>query len=108
MPMSEDRTSHPRPHRETIKKLLEAKGLSGPVDNIGDFLKVIRTTSERWQEEDWQNIEHDEDYLLNDARIVGQVWFRGQRNCDHGLVPGLYRENTRKNLHKRAGSPSPA
>jgi hypothetical protein len=105
--MSESPTSHPRPHRDTIKRLLAAKGFSEPVENIGDFLKVIRTTTERWQEEDWKNRERDEDYLLNNDRIVGQVWFRGQRNCDHGLVPGLYREKTRDNLHKQPGSPIP-
>jgi hypothetical protein len=68
--------------------------------------KSFRTTSERWQEEDWKNRECDEDYLLNNVRIVGQVWFRGQRSCDHGLVPGLYREKTRENLHKQPGSPT--
>jgi len=105
--MSESPTSHPRPHRETIKKLLAAKGLSKAVENIGDFLKAIRTTTERWQEEDWNDREHDEDYLLNSVRIVGQVWFRGQRNCDHGLIPGLYRLKTRNNLRKQPGSPVP-
>jgi hypothetical protein len=45
--------------------------------------------------------------LLNIARIVGQVWFRGQRNELHGLQPGLYRESTRKHLQKGSGSPKP-
>ena len=46
--------------------------------------------------------------MLNPARIVGQVWFRGQRNVEHGLQPGLYRKGTWKNLLKNDGSPQPS
>ena len=52
--------------------------------------------------------EDDETELLNPVRIVGQVWFRGQRNPQHGLQPGLYRETTRKNLVKSQSSPQPS
>jgi hypothetical protein len=38
--------------------------------------------------------EHDPKYTLNDARIVGQIWFRGQRDCGQSLRPGLYRDET--------------
>jgi hypothetical protein len=52
------------------------------ITSIGDYLKVIRETSERWLEEDWKKIERDQELLLNDARIVGQIWFRGYQTCD--------------------------
>jgi hypothetical protein len=105
--MNESSERKPRSRRETIKKLLEEKGFSEPVRNIADFLKVVWTTSERWQEEDWQNVECDADILLNHVRIVGQIWFRGHQNCDLSLRPGLYRESTRKHLCKQPGSPAP-
>jgi hypothetical protein len=101
-------TSSLRPRCETIKKLLEERGLQDPVKSLGEYLEVIRTTSERWQKEDWKNIESDGDAQLNDVRIVGQVWFRGHSTCDLSLQPGLYRENTRKHLHKQPGSPVPS
>ncbi|MGA2990360.1 MAG: FRG domain-containing protein [Candidatus Korobacteraceae bacterium] len=106
--MTGNPTNNPRPHLETIKKLLEDRGISEPVRNIGDYLKAIRTNSERWQEEDWRATECDEEMLLNNARIVGQVWFRGHLNCDLSLRPRLYREDTRKYLRKGHGSPVPA
>lgn len=105
--MSEGSAANPRPRLVAIKKLLDGKGSEEPVKSIGEYLDAIRTTSERWQEADWRSAECDEDYLLNNVRIVGQVWFRGQRNCDHGLQPGLYRASTRANLHKQQGSPVP-
>ena len=107
MLMSGGPTSTPRPRLETIKKLLEDKGFPVPVRSIAEFLKAIRTTSERWQEEDWKATEADEDILLNNVRIVGQVWFRGHVDCDLSLRPGLYRESTRRYLHKLPGSPVP-
>jgi hypothetical protein len=55
--------------------------------------------SEAWQQTDWTKLERDEDNALNDARIVGQVWFRGQRDR-HGLKPGLYREETWQKLRR--------
>jgi FRG domain len=97
----------PKPHSETIKKLLEERGLSEPVKTIGEYLGVIRATSERWQEEDWKADEFNEDESLNNARIVGQVWFRGHQNRDLSLQPGLYRESTREGLYKQAKSPQP-
>jgi hypothetical protein len=104
--MSENASSQ-RPRLETIKKLLEDKGFPDPVTNIAAYLEVIRDTSGRWQEEDWKKLERDEESLLNDARIVGQVWFRGHRACDLSLRPGLYRDDTIKHLRKQTNSPAP-
>lgn len=100
--MSENASSQ-KPRLEKIRKLLEDKGTS-PVTNIADFLKVIRETSERWQEGDWKEKEGDEELLLNDVRIVGQTWFRGHRTCDLSLRPGLYRSSTIKHLRKQRES----
>ena len=105
--MDEGQTSTPRPHLQTIRRLLETKGPSETVKSIGDYLNAIRAISERWQEDDWKSAECDEDYLLNNVRIVGQVWFRGQRSCERGLQPGLYRPKIRVNLVKQPGSPFP-
>jgi hypothetical protein len=107
MLMSESPPNSPRPRFETIEKLLEDKGFDAPVKSIEEYLKAIRTTSERWQEEDWKNTERDEVYLLNNVRIVGQIWFRGHLNCDLSLRPGLYRTGTSKYLRKQPGSPIP-
>ncbi len=106
--MSGGPTSTPRSKLETIKKLLEDKGFDDHVRSIGEYLKIIQATTERWQEEDWKESECDEEVLLNNVRIVGQVWFRGHLDCDLSLRPGLYREPTRKNLLKQTGSPLPA
>jgi len=105
--MSEKTTDNPRPHFETIKKLLKNKGATVCVNNIRDYLKTIRDTSECWQEDDWIDRESDETMLLNDVRIVGQIWFRGQDTSDLSLQPGLYRKETRKNLLKQPNSPIP-
>jgi hypothetical protein len=105
--MSEAQANNVRSRLLPIGELLKASGSSEPVRTIGDYLNAIRETSERWQEADWKRVECDELYLLNDVRIVGQVWFRGQRNCEHGLKPGLYRPGTCANLRKQPGSPVP-
>ncbi len=102
-----DTSSIQKPRLETIKKLLEEKGFPDPVTNIGNYLEVIRETSERWQQEDWKDTERDEEALLNHVRIVGQVWFRGHRTCDLSLRPGLYRDDIVKGLCKQTSSPIP-
>lgn len=74
---------------------------------LADYISRVHEISDQWQEEDWLGKEKDEDYLLNNTRLVGQVWFRGHRTTDLSLQPGLYRDSTRSTLHKRAASPRP-
>jgi FRG domain len=105
--MSDNVANNPKPRLETIRQLLEKRGQREPVKSIGEYLSVIHEFSEGWQEEDWKATECDEDILLNNVRIVGQLWFRGHINCDLSLRPGLYREMTRKYLLKQPGSPTP-
>jgi hypothetical protein len=105
--MSEGPTTTRRPRHEAIRILLEEKGFADPVKTIGDYLNLIRKISERWQASDWRARETNEDFLLNDVRIVGQIWFRGHLSCDLSLRPGLYRQSTKKNLFKQDGSPTP-
>lgn len=64
-------------------------------------------TSDQWQRDDWSAKEKDDDYLLNNARLVSQVWFRGHRTNDLSLQPGLYRESTWLTLAKGVSSPKP-
>jgi hypothetical protein len=82
MPHGEDALMSKRPRKprswQTIRKLLEKKGLAAPVTTVRDYLEIAQDRSERWQEEDWKDVELDKKVRLNDARIVGQVWFRGQ------------------------------
>jgi FRG domain len=76
--------------------------------NLADFTSLIHGVSEEWQNEDWQQAESDDDVLLNDTRLVGQAWFRGQHTKELTLKPGLYRDSTRANLKKDPASPAPA
>jgi hypothetical protein len=97
-----------KPRQHSIRKHLKGKGAKRHFTTIGQLISHIHETSGRWQEVDWKRDEDDERDLLNIARIVGQVWFRGQRNVQHGLQPGLYRESTRKHLSKQDDSPQPS
>lgn len=105
--MSEELVAFTKPRLLSIRKHLEAKGDKEPLTSIAEFLSHVHETSARWQEKDWKRREDDESDVLNPARIVGQVWFRGQSNPQHGLMPGLYRKSTWKNLLKDDGSPQP-
>src|SRR5665213_852717 len=97
-----------KPSLLSIRKHLSAKGKQKPFTDIAQFISHVHETSARWQQEDWKHREADVRDVLNIARIVGQVWFRGQRNPQHGLQPGLYRNSTWKYLLKNDGSPKPA
>ncbi len=97
----------PKPSLERIRNLLAAAGASKPVSTIAQYVEQTRLISRRWQETDWVNTESDGRVLLNNARIVGQVWFRGHSKRAHKLKPGLYRESTYGNLSKQAHSPVP-
>ena len=105
--MSEEPGAFPKPRLLRIRKHLEAKGDKEPFTTLAQFLSHIHESSARWQQDDWKRREDDEGDVLNPARIVGQVWFRGQRNPQHGLQPSLYRKGTWKNLLKDENSPRP-
>jgi hypothetical protein len=106
--MSKKPVAPATPRTSSIRQHLKDKvAPRPPVTDISQFISHVHKTSARWQEEDWKRDEADERDLLNIARIVGQVWFRGQRNELHGLQPGLYRESTRKHLLKNARSSKP-
>jgi hypothetical protein len=45
--------------------------------------------------------------VLNNTRLVGQVWFRGHKNSIKSLRPGLYRDSIKESLAKQSGSPAP-
>lgn len=106
--MSEELVAFTKPRLLSIRKHLEAKGATEPVTTVAQFISHIHETSARWQREDWKRREDDETDVLNPVRIVGQVWFRGQSNVQHGLQPGLYRDSTWKNLLKKEESPKPS
>lgn len=105
--MTDEPIPNVKPRLLTIKEHLEAKSAAEPLKTVAEFISHIHETSTRWQAEDWRRREDDEEDVLNPVRIVGQVWFRGQRNVSHGLQPGLYRKSTWEPLKKRDGSPQP-
>jgi hypothetical protein len=105
--MSEEPGAFLKPRLLSIRKHLEAKGDRKPFTRLAEFLSYVHESSSRWKRDDWKRREDDERDVLNPARIVGQVWFRGQRNPGHGLQPSLYREGTWKNLLKNESSPRP-
>ena len=96
------------PRLQDIRKHLETRGFSKPVESLREFIDVVKAITDRWQEEDWRRIETNDEYLLNSARIVGQVWFRGHSTPNLSLRPGLYRESTFNNLKKLDNSPTPS
>ena len=90
-----------------LRELLEQGNCILETTTLADFISRVHEISDQWQKDDWLGKEKDEDYLLNNARLVGQVWFRGHRTSALSLQPGLYRDNTRSTLHKHSGSPRP-
>jgi hypothetical protein len=91
----------------TILDFLEERAEQPPLASLSEYVKQVQEVSERWQKEDWKRVELDDDMLFNDVRIVGQVWFRGQRDLGLTLRPGLYRQGTYQYLAKHPGSPKP-
>jgi hypothetical protein len=85
---------------ESLSMLIRKAGGTHRTSKIGDFIGYVRDTSARWQEGDKRDRADDEELTLNIARIVGQVWFRGHRDCDLSLRPGLYRDENIKALRK--------
>lgn len=85
--MNEVAVSNTKHRLLTIREHLAAKGAKEPLTTLGEFISHIHATSARWEHEDWKDREFDEQDVLNPVRIVGQVWFRGQRDVTHGLRP---------------------
>lgn len=102
--MNEESVSNAKPRLLIIRGHLAAKSAREPLTTLAEFISYIHETSARWEHEDWKDREADELDVLNPVRIVGQVWFRGQRDVTHGLRPGLYRESTWK-YRKRVVTP---
>jgi hypothetical protein len=97
---TENRSPAPR-KKEKLLDLLHCPGvISEPLSTIAKFVEYVGGISKQWQDVDIRDRESDEESFLNDARIVGQVWFRGQGSCRVSLRPGLYREDTWKHLKK--------
>ncbi len=70
------------------------------VASIPDYIAKLTKIYNRWQDENLSLRKADASHVLNNARLVGQVWYRGQRNCIPSLRPGLYRDYTIKSLRK--------
>jgi hypothetical protein len=91
----------------TLRDLLQHGGCVLETTTLAEFISCVGETSDQWQRDDWSAKEKDDDYLLNNARLVSQVWFRGHRTNDLSLQPGLYRESTWLTLAKGVSSPKP-
>src|SRR6185437_14041984 len=101
--MNKESVPNTKPRLLTIREHIATKDAKEPLTTLAEFISHIHKTSARWEHEDWKDKEADEQDVLNPARIVGKVWFRGQRDVNHGLQPGLYRESTWKYLRKNEG-----
>lgn len=97
-----------RPYVNTIRDLLKGTNALRTVSTLDKFTSLIHRISEDWQRKDWRDAEGDRDVLLNNVRLVGQAWFRGQHTRELTLKPGLYRDSTRESLKKTKSSPIPA
>jgi hypothetical protein len=106
--MPDEGSKGPRQRSGTIRELLRRKASVPVVSSLAEFISLVRSISEEWQHEDWKAKEKDEEYVLNNTRLVGQVWFRGHRTAEQSLKPGLYRDETFATLAKRGESPHPA
>jgi len=80
------------------------RGPAQAIYEIASFVQYVRDTSREWQEEDRRDRDDDEEDVLRAGRIAGQVWFRGQPDCDRSLRPGLYRAETTGLLFKHGPS----
>jgi hypothetical protein len=90
-----------------IRELIEENGCIVETSGLSEYISLVHQTSDQWQRYDLLIRERDEDYFLNNSRLVGQVWFRGHRSTELSLKPGLYRTSTHATLDKRSGSPQP-
>ncbi|MGA8593166.1 MAG: FRG domain-containing protein [Bryobacteraceae bacterium] len=88
---------------ETLLTLLKEGNCVVSVSTVAEYVELVSKTCDDWQSEDWSKTETDED-ALNDARIVDQVWFRGQPDNVEDLKPGLYREDTWAALKKSSSA----
>jgi hypothetical protein len=104
--MPDEFRDSPRQRTGTIRELFIQDDAARAVSSLAEFISLVHGVSDGWQKDDWQVREQDEEYLLNNTRIVGQAWFRGHHTADLSLKPGLYREATRMTLEKLAKSPS--
>lgn len=105
--LEETKQITPRRRAGTIREMFQQERVACSVTSLPEFISLVHEISEVWQHEDWLIRELDEDYLLNNTRLVGQAWFRGHRTTEQSLQPGLYREATRVNLAKKPNSPCP-
>lgn len=81
--------------------VLRPGGISDVFTTIGQFIEHVGRTRQGWQQEDSNFKLSDDRQLLNSSSLVGQVWFRGHRQCDLSLQPGLYRSETIEKLLKK-------
>ncbi len=93
--------------RQTLRKLLQEITPAASVSSIQEFVLLVRELSDAWQKEDWLARECDAEFLLNNARIVGGIWFRGHADTNLSLRPGLYRDSLFKDIQKQDDSPKP-
>ncbi len=79
------------PNAETLRELVTQ---TEEITSIADFVRRVHSTAGKWHSEDKEDYDRDAERILDDSKLVGELWFRGHRNCDLTLRPGLYREST--------------
>jgi FRG domain len=92
--------------RKKLADLVQRNKTRRPPRTISEFIAYVREKTQSWQKEDLIDRQADDELILNNARIVDQVWFRGHRDCLLSLKPGIYRAETTEHLAKRKASRS--
>jgi hypothetical protein len=89
------------PEAEKLQDLLAP---TEDVTSIADFVRYVHGMTEKWHHEDKEDYDTDAERILDNSKLVGELWFRGHRDCNLSLRPGLYRENTVEGVLKAGAS----
>lgn len=79
------------PEAEDLRKLVAQTEV---ITSVADFVRVVHAITDTWHAVDKEDYDGDAERILDNSKLVGEVWFRGHRTCDLSLRPGLYREST--------------
>lgn len=92
------------PRAEVLRELVTQ---TEEIKSIAEFVRYVHAVTERWHRRDKEDYEGDVDRVLDNSKLVGELWFRGHRNCDLSLRPGLYRKSTTEGVLKAGAKDRP-
>ncbi len=95
-----DKPSEPDCREPGAEVLQELVIQTEEIGSIAEFVRYVHAVTEKWHRADKEDYEGDVDRVLDNSKLVGELWFRGHRNCDLSLRPGLYRKNITEGVLK--------